>query len=385
MKGDGPRAERIAGVELSSEVGAPAAGIGSEFGLSPTLLIPGRGGGGFPIDPGEHGILLQHGRGALVYVLRWLSRREPRRREVVLPLYVCDSVVEAVEHAGMEARYYDVDRNLCPDTEGLVSSISDRSLAVVLVHYFGFLQPEHYRSQIAERAPSVSIIDDTSHAFLNQGVHSDNRTSGIRVGSLRKHGPVPDLAYAVFPGGFGSPSGNALRFAAARTLALCASQWYHWFPIGPLRKVRRSLATWGERIAASDPEPRNPSALSRWVLRRLDWSDIVEQRRRNYECLLEVATEFDWVRPVFPELDPDVCPLMFPVYVEDRDRLQRFLAEYRIYAPVHWRPGRSRGEVYEHSTARWVTDHILSIPIDQRYTPDDLHAVGRAWKRYQAT
>ena len=61
----------------------------------------------------------------------------------------------------------------------------------------------------------------------------------------------------------------------------------------------------------------------------------------------------------------DFVPLTFPVYVTDRDMFRKYLIEHQIYCAVHW--PLEGTELEGNSDAEWISDHILSLPIDQRY------------------
>ena len=60
------------------------------------------------------------------------------------------------------------------------------------------------------------------------------------------------------------------------------------------------------------------------------------------------------------------APLYLAVYALDRDRLQRFLTEHNIYAPVLWPVGKeNEGCLTEDE--KYIFGHMLALPMDQRY------------------
>ena len=64
------------------------------------------------------------------------------------------------------------------------------------------------------------------------------------------------------------------------------------------------------------------------------------------------------------------APLYFTLYVEERSVLQRLLAQESIYAPVIW-PVENEA-VLINEEVRYIYDHILAIPCDQRYDESDM-------------
>lgn len=49
--------------------------------------------------------------------------------------------------------------------------------------------------------------------------------------------------------------------------------------------------------------------------------DAIRKRQENYHYLLEHLPERSDIRPVFPYLSDDICPMFFPFFVENRDAL----------------------------------------------------------------
>ena len=64
------------------------------------------------------------------------------------------------------------------------------------------------------------------------------------------------------------------------------------------------------------------------------------------------------------------APLYFPIYVSNRSAFQRKLANKHIYAPVLW-PVQTK-DVLINEEVEYIYSHILMLPIDQRYSIDDM-------------
>ena len=69
----------------------------------------------------------------------------------------------------------------------------------------------------------------------------------------------------------------------------------------------------------------------------------------------------------------DGAPFSLPILVENRDEVQKKLAQRGVYAPVLWPIGDDARKVCEVSA--YISDHMLSIPIDQRYNYDDIEDI----------
>jgi dTDP-4-amino-4,6-dideoxygalactose transaminase len=96
------------------------------------------------------------GTSALYVALQALKRLYPERDEVVLPAWCCPSVPQAILQAGLKPVQVDLD----PDTfaypsRELATAVSDRTLTLLLVHYFGIPQPR----PVLENPPPLFLRD----------------------------------------------------------------------------------------------------------------------------------------------------------------------------------------------------------------------------------
>ena len=67
---------------------------------------------------------------------------------------------------------------------------------------------------------------------------------------------------------------------------------------------------------------------------------------------------------------PEDSTLYLPLLLDDRHALQRALAERGIYCPVIWpEPEQAAGVC---PVSRFVTEHMLCLPCDQRYGESDM-------------
>lgn len=117
-------------------------------------------------------LLVNAGRTALRLALTEFSVRRPERRRVLMPAYLCPSVVDVVRDLGLEPWPVEVgtDLNLNPDR----LAFDGRVLAVIAAHMYGC------PARIAEieqrcREAGVFLIDDAAQVV---GVHSQGRMLG---------------------------------------------------------------------------------------------------------------------------------------------------------------------------------------------------------------
>lgn len=310
---------------------------------------PPQAGEGLHLPSGERA-WLHSGRAAV----RWLLQG----RRVLVPAYMCDSVVQALTPAG----FYHVDAELRVDWPGLSAATERHSPdAVVLVHYFGFLQDRDPLAAFRARFPSVRIVEDLSHSLLNapghQGLH-DRADYGFA--SLRKLLPVPDGAVVIDYRGAGLPPSppepsETPQFTRDRLAAL----------------ERRSASLFAKAEQALDREAPvvAASALSRQIVASVPAKLWRARRRANWRALSDVL-------PSSRALAAGVAPFGFPVRVPNRHDLGRRLAGAGIETQVHWPlgPAANRQE-------RLLAGTLLTLPCGPACRPADLRTIAAQWRR----
>jgi len=103
------------------------------------------------------------GRSALVLALWTLNIKEGD--EVIIPTYVCHSVMEAIEFCGGKPVIVDVDDNYCIDVDEVERNITNRTKAVVAVHIFGILMNIDKLKNLLKDYGEVYIIEDCAQAI----------------------------------------------------------------------------------------------------------------------------------------------------------------------------------------------------------------------------
>ena len=139
---------------------------------------------------------VNRGRVALGLALRAFAKLEPRKRQVIYPAYICESVPEAIEGAGLAAVPADVGVDLNLGPEHLEATVGRDTLAVIAVHAYGcpasITELERFCRQRA-----IFLIDDAANVV---GVHSEN---GRMLGGFGDAGVISFTASkSVVAGGY---------------------------------------------------------------------------------------------------------------------------------------------------------------------------------------
>ena len=131
------------------------------------------------------------GREALLSGLTALNIQ--RGDSIVVPAYLCNSVIEPLKKYGINLIFVDVKDDLSLPLSSLKEVVKSRQIkAVLLVHYFGFTRNIDDLILFC-REQNIAVIEDASHSLLSQFFGNENRYKGdIEIFSIRKSLPVID-------------------------------------------------------------------------------------------------------------------------------------------------------------------------------------------------
>jgi len=125
----------------------------------------------------KHAIAAGNGTTALYVALLAMKDIAPGKNEVVLPAYTVPTLTLAFNAVGLTTRLCDVDpETLNMSPESLDAVVTDRTLAVIPVHMFGFPCTMKEALQIG-RERKIFVIEDACQA-------PGARLDGVRVGAI---------------------------------------------------------------------------------------------------------------------------------------------------------------------------------------------------------
>lgn len=267
-------------------------------------------------------------------------------KRVLLPTYICDSVVRAISDAGRSIEFYRLDDRLSP----IVPTTLEKDTALLCVNYYGLCDDVVTRMQ-KEIAPGQLIVDNT------QALFSAPTQAFATIYSPRKFVGLPD-------GGLLATRGPAIIMPRDEDEGSMARMEHLLVRMaGTARDGYSSFLASGHSL--EDTRPLQMSRLTSRLLRSIDTHVVRSRRRANFERL---AAAFDPINVRQWELDPTCIPLCYPlVTAEDVRDIRKRLADSNIYVPVYWEEARQRIE--DGSIEQTMLDKCLALPCDQRCTP----------------
>lgn len=121
-----------------------------------------------------HVELVGSGRVALGLALAVFRQRRSRCTQVIVPAYICDSVVDTVRAAGLEPVFVDIGSDLNLTVDGVANALDARVLAVIAPHMYACPAPISALESLCQDA-GVYLVDDAAQVL---GVTQEGRPLG---------------------------------------------------------------------------------------------------------------------------------------------------------------------------------------------------------------
>ncbi|WP_448565147.1 DegT/DnrJ/EryC1/StrS family aminotransferase [Thalassotalea ganghwensis] len=113
--------------------------------------------------------LLNSARAGIVLSLKWARDKAPNKTEVLVPSYICPSVIDTIKSLGLKPVLIDVDKELLIVPEKVRTKLSGRSLAVVVAHMYGAIANTRLITEYAHRFGAIVIDDAAQRSGTQEG------------------------------------------------------------------------------------------------------------------------------------------------------------------------------------------------------------------------
>src|SRR5436305_6470558 len=315
-------------------------------------------------------------------------------KAVLMPAYHHGVELETLLAAGVRPVFFRVDSQMRCDFQDARGRATPDVAALYVIHYAGFPQVMEEARHLAD-ALGVPLIEDCALALLSrQGDKPLGSYGDVSVFCLYKTLPVPnggallargelarrlDLLPPVKPPPLASTASHLVG-------GLLSNLELRTGDVG--RRARQAMRDAGrwlvnranvERVSTGtmhfnvNDVHLGMSAASHLVLRNQDFAGVVERRRRNYFLLYAMLR--DVAPPITGELKPGVCPLFYPMPVEDKAGAMARLLARGVETVDFWRvrhPALPAGLFPEVDKLR---ERVLELPVHQDLSPADAEHV----------
>lgn len=291
----------------------------------------------------QHSILLNTGRNALEYILK-----AKRYQKLYLPYYTCDVLLEPLQRLKVEYEFYQIDADLFPLFD--FTTVKSKE-AFLYTNYFGI--NDHNVRQVAVFCNNL-IIDNSQALFSEPLVDVDT------FYSPRKFVGVADGAFLYTNTELSETLQRDVSFERfdhlLGRLDVGAQFVYEAFKMNDAALQRQPI--------------KKMSALTKTLLRSIDFDTIARKRQSNFEFLHQLlhqknAFNIQWAG--------SAVPMVYPFMARNKFPLKEILIQQKIFVATYW--PNVADWVSKASVEGQLCTNLVALPVDQRYTEMDMKRI----------
>ena len=294
-------------------------------------------------------ILLNSARNCIRYVVQ---QRAIKR--IHLPYYTCDTVVQALAREDVEITFYSIDDSFKP----LLPAPIDNE-CILYVNYYGLMD-----ENVGELCKThENIIIDNAQAYFSKPllgvdtVSSSKKFFGLPDGGVLY--PGADFPQAELPLDRSSQRFTPLvkRIDEGATAAYADSV-----------SIRKKL---------NDEPIKRMSDLTRLLLGAVDEGFAKQARRDNWAFLDNHLSDKNRINL---SMSDDAVPLFY-AYFSDNADLRQYLINNKVYVGTYWPSVKQKVDSSSFEYA--AVDNMIPLPIDQRYSREDMLRLIRLLENFE--
>lgn len=334
-------------------------------------------------DYGREVMYLRCGREALMFA--GINACDCKNRVIIFPAYCCWSMSAPFEKLGYKVVYYRLNEDLTVDLAYLGELLKIyKPQAVLTMNYYGSASTKEAVALVKAFDKTIQVIEDFSHCtFCLKNIF--NEQVDYYVSSIRKSIGVCDGAVILSKKPMKKEyiQRELADFSDKRFVAQLDKRRYTWSKdqekkqgfLGTIRECEGLI----DEFSAVHPI----SARAKKMLAMVNGEEIAFARRENMQHLwsrlqeLEVqngSEKFRMVSGLERSFEKEgSSPFSLPILVEKRDAVQSALAKRGVYTQWLW-PLCNEAVSICH-VSKEMNEKMLSVPIDQRFSWDDIEDI----------
>lgn len=297
------------------------------------------------VFPHPGGVCLNTGRNALEYILRSLGDV----KLVYLPYYDCEVVLEPLKRLQIPWRLYHIDAHLEIDGDIRLQ----QGEFIVANNFFGI--KDDYINHLAEQYGDHLIVD-CAQAFFAR--------------------PIPGIKSFYSPRKFvGVADGGVAYLWETEGISVsemeCTECHDSHLLIRKKLGAEEGFQAYRENERKLDNQPvRRMSSATKRILDHIDYEKVVSRRRENFAFLHEALGKRNLLH--LPASESFSCPMVYPFLTNDSS-LRRRMIENKVFVATYWPNVLEWTD--EDSVEYEMTEKLVPLPIDQRYSVVDMHRI----------
>ena len=260
-----------------------------------------------------------------------------------VPYFTCDSAVEPIVKLGIPYEFYHIDKNY-----HIIDDIKlQENEALMYTNYWGL--HDNYCKKLVSKYKKQLILDYTQ-AFFSKAI------DGIDTFySCRKFFGVPDGGYlytdTIADFELEQDESYTRMDSLVKRIDLSPEAGYDDFH--NISKVFHHIPI------------RKMSKFTKRLMQGIDYGSAAQQRLDNYDLLRKHLGG--------RQLNYGEVPMIFPFESEQGQELRKKLITNKVFVAKYW-PNVDEW-AGENAVETWMANHILPLPIDQRYGEEDMERI----------
>ena len=293
------------------------------------------------------------------------------RKVILLPSYICQSMVRPFEERGWRVVFYELSERLFVEAKDVIPIVKKHNPDLFLImSYFQAYNYESLLSRIKIVSPLTKVIFDFTHCLLDFELIR-NQYIDYYVASLRKWFGVAGGAVLLSDAEINRDIiilKDDSIYLKMKEKALSVKYCYLSSGDCDMKESFKQDISVADQNLVYD-EIHYISDEDKKRILSLNTMQIKQRRSNNLNHLWQRIKSIHSIKCLIdPERKSFNANFMLPILIDNRPAIQKNLADQGIYTQVVWRvPDDAPCE-----NSRNIYKHILCIPIDQRYNYWDM-------------
>lgn len=305
----------------------------------------------------ENTVNLLSGRTALDFIIRDI-KASLTFRNVMLPSYCCESMIEPFVRNGITVHFYKL------DYQTLVFPVQKDFDAILILDYFGYEDKKLEEIVKWTKTAGKIVIYDATHKinghpaimkYLNYSFCSYRKWFYCNYANVTKYTGVFRIQ---------KPKVYHEKYCALRNQAADLKTSY-------MQNCNTDKTLFLKLYDEAEIMLENDyiGYLGKPIMTNLD--EIIEIRRENAKFLIRELKSIPEIRLWKKTIGVNDAPLFMPIFMEFevRNTLKKYLIKNNIYCPIHW-PISNLHKIDNRENNVYFEE--LSLVCDQRYGIDDM-------------
>jgi len=254
--------------------------------------------------------------------------------EILLPGYLCSTVIEAILTVTEKIKFYHLDRQLMCKQSEILELLSEETRLIVFVDYFGVETKlaKSLQLQLAQR--NIIIVKDAAHAFLSVATRDfqKNYNYDYLITSIYKN--LPFQAGAIAFGNFGQRADFiSLSVLLKRFVVLAIKNVICILGLQRLLGRGKRDMTISDASHVERSRGINAVKLYKGILAKIDVDKLVSERKALTKEFNKFFFGRPSIRPVYSRELIDINVLQdYPLYFQCQDERDKMLGRLSAHS-----------------------------------------------------